>query len=183
MREMDLLVHLEFPPFALRHRGRGPFADPVHGEYGSALKGRGIKRARRVAEMVLGEDEALLPVDAALQILQLLQDRAALEELVLHPHGKRGAEGGEAFRREREIGLEQPLELEERLVVERDVVDFRGPRAGGLQARLDGVMREARVVLLAREALLLRRRRDLAVDDQRRRGVVVIGGDAEDLHL
>src|SRR5256885_16538620 len=107
MREMDLLVHLEFPPFALRHRSRGPFADPVHGEYGGAFKGRGIKRARRVAKMVLGEEQALLPVDAALQVLQLLQDRAALEELVLHPHGKRGAEGGETFWREPGIGFEQ----------------------------------------------------------------------------
>ena len=74
----------------------------------------------------------------------------------------------EAAGREREIGLEQPLELEERLVVERDMVDLAERDAALRQAIGERVMRETRIVLLAREALLLgggddlRRRRQSA---------------------
>jgi hypothetical protein len=105
-----------------------------------------------------------------------------LEELVLHPHRQRGAERAEAARREGEVGLEQPLELEERLVVEGDVVDLGELRAGRFQAGADRLVREGRVVLLAREALFLRGGDHLAVAQQRRGAVVVVRGDAEDSH-
>ena len=72
----------------------------------------------------------------------------------------------EAARREGEIGFEQPLEFQERLLVEDDIVDVLERDAGLLEAIADRVDREARVLLLAREALLLRRRDDLAVDQQ-----------------
>src|SRR4029079_15834156 len=129
-----------------------------------AVERRREVRARGVAEVMLGKKQALVPIDARFEILQFLEQRAALEELVLHPDRQRGAKRREALRREGEIGLEQPLELEERLVVDRDEVDLGRPRARRLQARGDRVVREARVVLLAREALFLRGGRDLAVD-------------------
>jgi hypothetical protein len=133
--------------------------------------------------VVLREEQLRLPVHARRQRLQLLQDGAALEQLVLHPQRQRLAERGEAARREGEIGLEQPLELEERLVVESHAVELPGPHAGDLQAGADGVVREGRVVLAPRKALLLRGGRDPAVDHQRGRAVVVVGRDAEDLHF
>ena len=182
MRELDLLHHAQLAPAPERDGSGGPLADAVHGEHRGALERRRVVRARRVAEMVLGEQQPLVPVDAALDGFQLLQERAALEQLVLHPHRQRGAERREAARRKGEIGLEQPLELEERLVVERDIVDLRGTRAGRLEARANRVVWEARVMLLAREALFLRRRGHLPVDQQRRGRVVVIGRDAEDFH-
>src|SRR3954452_3632426 len=132
---------------------------------------------------MLGKQQALVPIDARLEILQFLDQRPALEELVLDPHRQRGAERREALRRKGEIGLEQPLELEERLVVERDEVDLRRPCPGRRQAGGDRLVREARVVLLAREAFFLRGGGYLAVDEERRRGVVVIRRDAEDFHL
>ena len=49
----------------------------------------------------------------------------------------------EAARREREIGLEQPLELEERLVVEHDVVELAQPAAGLGQTIGDRARRES----------------------------------------
>ncbi len=83
-------------------------------------------------------------------------------------------------RRARDVGLEQPLELDERLLVEADVIDLRRRDAGFAQAVLDRLRRKRRVVLLAREALLLRRRDDAAVLDQAGGRIVVVGGDSED---
>src|SRR5262249_48808116 len=97
-----------------------------------------------------------------------------------HRNGHR--ERPQAAWREREIGLEQALELEERLVVEDNVVDLIQRHAGLAQTVLDRVRREARGVLLARESLFLSRRRDTAVLDQRGRAVVIEGRDAKDPH-
>ena len=181
VREVDLVRDVQLAPVADRERGGGPLAHAVHGQHRGALERRGIERARRVAQVVLGEDQLRLPVLVA-QLLQLLEDGGALEQLVLHPQRQRLAERGEALGREREVGLEQPLELQERLVVEGDDVDVLRPRAGGREARLDRVVREAVVVLLAREALLLRGGEHLPVAQERRGAVVVVGGNAEDAH-
>jgi hypothetical protein len=53
------------------------------------------------------------------------------------------------MRRESQVGFQQPLEFQERLVVEDDVIDILqgNPRFG--QAVLDRVAREARIMLLA----------------------------------
>src|SRR5204862_6495357 len=110
---------------------------------------------------------------------QLAQKIGGLEQLILHPDGQRGAERLEAARRKGEVSLEQPLELEERLVVEGDEVDLGGARAARFEAGTDRVVREARVVLLAGEALFLRGGGHLPLDEQRRRGVVVVRRDAE----
>ena len=45
-------------------------------------------------------------------------------------------------RREGEVGLEQPLEFQERLFVEDDVIDGRGVELGVFQAVGDGVRGE-----------------------------------------
>src|SRR5207247_900299 len=72
--------------------------------------------------------------------VQRTMDVAVGEELFLQPHGPRHAEGGEAFGGDPEIGLEDPLELEERLVVKADVRepgrrDSRSPAARGSDRR------------------------------------------------
>src|SRR5690606_39397959 len=78
-------------------------------------------------------------------------------------------------------GPHQPVELQERLVVERDPVEVGGLDPGAVEAVADGVPREVRVVLLAREALLLRRGDDLAVPQEAGGGVVVVRRDAENV--
>ncbi len=178
VREHDLLVHLE--PVAAAHadaRGR-PLADPVDGQHRGRLERRGEERARRMALVMLGEQQAALDlfgVEAVGlgQLLELLAQQALLEQLLLEPHRHRHAERGEALGRERQIGLEQALELEERLVVERDVIDFVEADAGLAQAVRDRAAGKAGIMLLAAEALLLRRGDDLAVLDQRRCAVVI----------
>src|SRR5207247_6653212 len=71
--------------------------------------------------------------------VQRTMDVAVGEELFLQPHGPRHAEGGEAFGGDPEIGLEDPLELEERLVVKADVRSEE--HTSELQSRVDLVCR------------------------------------------
>ncbi len=180
MREVDLLHHLELVVAADRNRRRRPLADAIHGENQRLLERRRIECRRAVALMMLGKQQPLLPVVAGLDRLELVGQEHLLEQLFLEPHRQRHAERLEAARREREVGLEQPLELQERLVVEYDVVDGVELDAGLGEAIVHGVLRIARVMLLAGEALLLRRRDDLAVLDQRGCAVVVERRDAEE---
>ena len=130
-----------------------------------------------MAQVVLGEEQPLLPGVARRPALELAAQQVLQEQLLAQPDRDRHAERGETPRREREVGLEQALELQERLVVEHDMVErFRGD-AGFFQAPGDGVVRKGRVVLPAGEARLLRRGHDAAVLDQRGRAVVVEGRD------
>ena len=96
--------------------------------------------------MVLGEQQFGLPVHIRGERPQLPAQQALLKQLLLDPDRDRHAEGTEAARRERDTGLEQPLELEKRLVVERDPVDLVKDDAGLLQAAGDGVGRIVRIV-------------------------------------
>src|SRR5262249_34184454 len=94
---------------------------------------------------------------------------------LLDPHGNSDAEGAKAPRRGGEIGLEQPLEFDERLFKEAHVVDAVEVATARLEAIADGIRREGGVVFLAREALLLGCSEDAPVLDQRRGAVVIEG--------
>src|SRR5205809_6284321 len=98
--------------------------------------------------------------------VQRTMDVAVGEELFLQPHGPRQAEGGEAFGGDPEIGLEDPLELEERLVVKADVREPGRCDSGRLEAVPDRVPGRRRVAWLARAALFGRRGEDLARPEQ-----------------
>ncbi len=85
----------------------------------------------------------------------------------------------ETPRRERHVGLQQPVEGKQRLV-EDHIVEVVGRQPGLLEAIGDGVAGEGRIVLAAAEPLLLGCGHDVSVDYQRGSGVVVEGGDPED---
>src|SRR5688572_6357570 len=100
-------------------------------------------------------------------------------ELLFEPDRNRLEERAKTRRGECEIGLEQPLEFEHRLVVKAHVVELPRSESRLPQAVIHGVLRKLRVVLFARESLFLRGGNDLAVDDERRGRVVVERGNAE----
>ena len=77
------------------------------------------------------------------------------------------------------VGLEQPLELQERLVVERDGLQVRVLQSGFGEYVSSRVDREVGIVPLAREPFFLGRSNDLPVDEERRGAVVVIRRYAE----
>src|SRR5437016_14103190 len=108
-----------------------------------------------MAQMMFGEKQPRT-IELLIEFPKLLSQQALLEQLFLQPQRNRHLEGAETCRRQRDIGLEQPLEFQERLVVESDMVDVGKPRACGLQTIADRMHRKRRVVFLAREAFFLR---------------------------
>jgi len=74
------------------------------------------------------------------------------------------------------------VKLEDRLVVERDRVELAGRDSTFGEAIPSRVEREARVVLLAREAFFLRSCDDLAAVEKTGSRVVIVGADPQDFH-
>ena len=182
MREVQLFQHLEAVALAVAQRRGRPLADAIHGQDGGFLERRGKERRGGMALVMLAEQQALLPVEVRLPALHLVAQQGLLEELLLQPQRHGHAEGIEAARGVGEVGLEQAFELQERLVVEGDVVDVGQLDAGTIEAELHGILRKARIVLLAGEALLLGGAHQMAILDQRRRAVVIEGRDAQHPH-
>lgn len=160
--------------------------DPVHRQHGRLTERGRIERGRRVGEMVLGEQEPSPPrlaFHVCRHRLELLLQEPLQEELFLEPDRHGCHERPPALRGEGEIGLQQALELEQRLVVEDHVIQVAQPELSFLQTVGHGMGRESGVVLFAGEAFFLRRRHDRPVDDERGRRVVVEGGNAQNLHI
>ena len=119
------------------------------------------------------------PAAAGAEARELFAQLRLQQQLFLDPDRHRGNERAQPARGGREVGLEQALELEERLVVEHDRIEAGEVGGAGREAVADRRRREARVVAPAREALLLRRRDQPPVDDQGRRGIVIVCGNTE----
>lgn len=148
----------------------------------ASSNGEAKNDAGRVAQVVFRKQQALKPVHARFDSLELLGQQVLLKQLLAQPQRHRHAKRFEAARRECQVGLEQALELQERLVVEGDVIDLGQADAGLVQAITQGVQREARVVLAAREAFLLGGGDDHTVAQQCGCAVMVVAGEAEDEH-
>ncbi len=170
MRKAELLEELDPVAAAARDARRRPLADAVEGEDRRLLEGRGEEGAGRVGLVVLGEDVAALVVAAEAAV-----ELARRVELLLQPERQPHQEQLEAARRVGEVGLEQAVELQERLVVEGDVVEVTRRDAGFVEAVAHRVRGKVVVVLLAGEALLLRGRDDRPVAHQAGRAVVIEG--------
>src|SRR5205814_9838509 len=98
--------------------------------------------------MMLGEyDSGLQNLLACSQLRELADEQVIQEELLAQPHRDRHREALEAIRRKGDVSFKEPLELQQRLVVERDDIDAGNISAGLLQALRDRVLGEARVVV------------------------------------
>jgi hypothetical protein len=149
MGEMNFLQHLDAVIPADPDTRRSPLADPVHRQDQRLVKRRGKKCAGRVAPVMLGEEQLVLPVEAGGPRLEPLAEQILLKQFLLEPQRQRHAERAEPARRKGEIGLEQPLELYKRLLVENDVVEIIEIKASFVETVANGVFRVARILLLA----------------------------------
>ena len=174
VREPQFVRQREAIALAVAVGRRRPFADAVERQDRGLLERRRKERARRVRLVMLAVENASLVLAG-----QLTPQLAIEEQLLLDPHRHRLAERRKAARRERQVGLDQPIELEERLVVEGDVVDRIERQPGLCQAIVDGMRGKPRVMLLAAESFLLGGSDDVAIDDERGGRVVVEGREAE----
>ncbi len=138
VRESNLAQHLYSRIVAERQRCRRPFANAVDGEDRGLLERRREKRARGVAEMVLREHEAAVPVDVLRHFSELPYEETAQKELFVDPERHRLREGGEAAWSETDVRLQQPLELEKWLFVKDYEIDVRSFYSRKLQTERDG---------------------------------------------
>src|SRR6185369_5863963 len=108
-----------------------------------------------MAHVVFAEKQFALPVEIRAELLEFVAQQVFLKQLLAQPQGDRHAERAEAARCVTEVGLEQTLELEKGLVVERDKVEFVEPNFSFFKAIADGFVRKRRVVLTTGEAFFL----------------------------
>jgi hypothetical protein len=168
---VELLEDLDVVAAARPERSGGPLPDSVHGQKRGLLERRGEERAGRVGLVMLA-------VDYLSVVAQLLPELAVGIELLLDPERTGHEERAEAPRGGGEVGLQNPLELEQRLVVEPHELQLAWLDARRAQTILHRARGERRVALLAGEPLLLRRGEDLPVAEQAGGAVVIEGGDA-----
>ena len=166
MREADLSEEIDVRAASGAERRGRPLADAVDGENGGILKRGRIERGSGVRDVVLGKEDRNVGFD-------FLLDAIRKEELLGQPDRHRRSKRGRSLGRAGKISLEQALELEERLVVERDGIELIRPDSPDLEARSDRILRELGIVLDAREAFFLGGSHDLPVLDETGGGVVV----------
>lgn len=175
MGEADLLQQLDAVAATDPNRRRRPFADTVEGQDRRLLE-RGRKvRAGGVRLVVAGVDDSS-PVATA----QAAADLAGDVELLAEPHGQGLSKAREPSRRMGDVGLDEPLELGQRLLVESHVIELLRLDPRFVEAVADRVLGEPRIVFLAREALFLDRGDDLAVTHKGGCRVVVERAEAKD---
>src|SRR6266699_3927228 len=177
MWKLNLLVHLQFVASADRDRRRCPFADAIHCQYRRALEWRRKKCACRVAEMMLRKQQALVPVDqrCGSDSSKLSDEHGLLKQLLGQPQRKGRRKAREPARRERHVGLEQPIEFEERLLIEDDVIKSGGSNVTLLEAIAQRIPGKTGIVFDAAESLFLCGGHDLAVAHESRGAVVIVG--------
>ena len=93
--------------------------------------------------MVLGEQQPL-GIEPAIVLTQQARQHVLLKQLLAQPDRHGGAKGPKAARSGRDEGLKQPLEFQERLVVEGDVVDLGQPDARLREHIIDRNARDSR---------------------------------------
>jgi hypothetical protein len=81
-------------------------------------------------------------VSIRINLAQFPDKHALLEQLFAEPERHGFDERCKPARRESKVGFQQPLELEERLVVKHDVVDIAQPGAGRFQAIVNRLMQK-----------------------------------------
>src|ERR1017187_848088 len=163
-------------------RGGGPLADAVHGEHHGILERRWKERAGGVTLMVFRKEQPAGPIALRPDRLQFAAEKVFLEQLLSSPQRKSHPERSQPARRERQIIIQEALELQKGLFVENHRIKLLWRHARGFQAVANRVSRKAGIVFLSGKPLLLGGRYDLAVADERRRAVVIEGGDSKYPH-
>ena len=160
-------------------RGRRPLADAVHREDRGALERRAEERAGRVRRWCCGMNRI-----RSAGTPSALADPVLDPELVEQPRGHRLAEHRCRVAAPSRSTVEQdPLELDERLLEEHDVVEI-ARQSSRPRSRQKRIARSGN----PKSCLMREKRSSSAAADERPsrsergRGVVKVAGDAEDVH-
>ena len=134
-----------------------------------------------MGKMVLSKQNARC-IEIGRYFLELAGKPFFLKHLFAQPDRDRHLKGPQSPRGERDIGLQQPLELQKRLVVENDGVEIGKTAPRLLQAIVDRGERKAGIVFFLAEPFFLGCTDDSSVRDNRGSAVVVQRRDAENAH-
>jgi hypothetical protein len=121
-------------------------------------------------------------VEARRASQNFLPKKVSQQELFFQPHRHGGKKRLETTRRETEVGFEEPLEFDKRLVIEHNVFEILDSDPSFVQTILNGMTRETWIMLLSRKALFLRRRNNLAILHNTGSAVMVVRRDTENMH-
>jgi hypothetical protein len=154
--------------------GGGPLAHAIHRENGRFREWRGVEGAGRVRLMVFGIEH--FPIES-----QRVADLPLHVELVLDPERAGHEERLEAAGCHAQVSLQDALELEQRLVVERHRRQLVRRDPGLFQAVVNRMLREPGIALDPAESLLAGGGNDFAVSEQAGRAVVIEGGNAKNV--
>ena len=163
---VELLEELYFTSTANPERRRRPFPNTVHGENSGLFERGGKERAGRMGLVMLRVQNIPIVLEGIVNLL-------VYEQLVLDPEWPRLQKGSQPSRCDPQVRLQDPLEFEQRLVVEANEGEVLGRDASLTEAVVHRARGERRIALFAREPLLLRRGDDLAVTQQASGAVVV----------
>src|SRR5437870_12270531 len=114
-------------------------------------------------------------------VAALFRDLLPDPKLLAQPQGHRHDERSQTARRIVEIGLQQALKFQKRLVIESNQINFIAFDPGVVETELYGVCGKTVVVLLAGEAFFLRGSDNLAVADNTGRRIMIVSRNAEDV--
>ena len=177
MGESELFDELDVVAATDPEASSRPLTHAVQREDRRLVEGRREEGACRMRLVVLEEDEA--PLVCAVQAVSKL---TGCVELLLQPEWKPHQEELEARRGVGQVGLEDPFEFEQRLVVEDDEIELAPVDARFAKAVVDRLLGEAVVVLLAGKALFLGSRDNFSVAHERGGAVMIVRGDPENVH-
>jgi hypothetical protein len=124
----------------------------------------------------------LLFVEARRASQNFLPKEVSQQELFFQPHGHGGKKRLETPRRKTEVGFEEPLEFDKRLVIEHHVFEILDSDPSFIQTILNGMTWKTWIMLLSRKALFLRRRNNLAILHKTGSAVMVVRRDTENMH-
>ena len=114
---------------------------------------------------------------------QAAADHVTHHEFFAQPHGHRHDKASDPAGRKCQLGFEQALEFQHRLVVEGDEVELIATEPSLVQTVRHRALREPRVMLLPGETLFLCRCDDVAIDHESGRAVVIEGRNAQNIHV
>src|SRR5918993_5045301 len=181
MRKWNVPERSQSIAFAKPSRRGRPLSDTIHAQHCSLVV-RGREEGGCGMGFVMFPEKKLwqLPfVEARRASQNFLPKEVSQQELFFQPHGHGGKKRLETARGKTDVGFEEPLEFDKRLVIEHNVCEILDSDPSFVQTILNGMTWKTWVMLLSRKALFLRRRNDLAILHKTGGAVMVVRGNTE----
>src|SRR5437016_3402830 len=168
MRKLEFSLQLDLIAGALSDARRRPFTYTVCRHKRRIVERTGEEGARGVTLMMADEHDG-----SRRWKRQLVADEMGNSQLLLEPKRNGRLESAKAPGCERDVRLEEAVEFQERLVIERNIIKIARCESSFRQTIGDCMFWKGVIMFDAGESFFLRGGNDVAVDDQRCGAIVV----------